>query len=535
MSTEFESKTQLTASSGWPDRLLRTTVTIVSASFWGLYAPPTNWYWLQWFGLVPFFWVLRADTPRENLSYSMVYGTVAVASIFYWIADTIALFSNIPFVGAVGVLLLFSFVFGLPFVALWATVHPLRRRFGPLWILLLAAVQVLLEFAERYVFLFPYNGGAAQYQFTMMWQIVSVTGVWGASWAVFAANATLAEVFYARRDGAALPARSLIAGWLLFLANLGFGAWRTSSVEHTLSTSKTLRVAQLQSDKGMQERLATSARVTFDGWLQQTKEIKPGTADLVVWPEGASPYSLQQDKVAAVFGELARQGKFEMVVGGGARERNPNTGAKTGMIAFNSVYYVDRAGKIDGRYDKMVPLPFGEYMPFRGTPLSFLLDWVEGVGDFRAGTEAVVLGREVRYATPICYEATLGNVCRLFSKPDLLVTVTNDAWFGRTGQPYQHEMMAAVRATELGIPMFRAAYTGVSAIIEPHGKIRERTLPFEKVSRVVSVRLGNVPTLYAQWGDWFVLANAVFLTAALAAHRRKSRMKHPAPATGGPP
>jgi len=354
-----------------------------------------------------------------------------------------------------------------------------------------------------------------------MWQIVSVTGIWGATWAIFAANATLAEVVYANRQGRPWPIRPILIGAGLFALNLGFGAWRAASIETQLANAKVLRVAQLQSDKGMIERLSTPARVTFEGWLRQTAEIQPGSADLVVWPEGASPYSLQQDKVAEVFGELARRGGFEMVVGGGARERNPNTGAKTGMIAFNSVYFVDREGKIDGRYDKMVPLPFGEYMPFRGTPLAFLLDWVEGVGDFRAGTQAVVLGSDVRYATPICYEATLGNICRLFPDPDLLVTVTNDAWFGKTGQPYQHEMMAAVRATELGLPMFRSAYTGVSAIIEPHGKIRERTAPFEKVSRVVGVRLGKAPTFYAKWGDWFVATNALVLTIALTATRKR--------------
>jgi apolipoprotein N-acyltransferase len=83
--------------------------------------------------------------------------------------------------------------------------------------------------------------------------------------------------------------------------------------------------------------------------------------------------------------------------------------------------------------------------------------------------------------------------------------------------------MAAVRATELGLPMFRAAYTGVSAIIEPHGKIRERTIPFEKVSRVIPVRLGKVPTVYARWGDWFVFANAALVALAFAAHWRGRR------------
>ena len=506
----------------------RLAVTILAALALLLVAPPIGWHALQWLVYLPFFWVLREDRPRANLFFSAVYGVVAVAGIFSWIVDTVALFSNIPLPGAVAILLLFSAVFGSPYILLWVAVHPLRRRFGGLWIVLIPSLQVLIEFAERYVFLFPYNHGVGQYQFLPVWQIVSVTGIWGATWLVWFANCSLAEALYRRRERRPPPVRILAGTATLLALVMALGAWRVSRVEAALANGSVLRVAQIQSPMTMPERLRTPARVTFDFWRSETAKLASGEADLVVWPEGASPYSLQQDRVAEVIGALATAGDFEMVIGGGARERNPNSGEKTGLIAFNSVYHVDREGRLTGRYDKRVPLPFGEYLPLKGTSLSFLVDWVEGVGNFRAGTEAVLLGGQHRYATPICYEATLGQVCRLFANPDLIVTVTNDAWFGDTRQPYLHEMMAAVRATELGVPMFRSAYTGVSAVIEPHGHIKARTKPFEYVNRVVPVRLAKMETLYVRWGDWFVVAcAALFVGAAL--YRRGHAPAHRAP------
>jgi apolipoprotein N-acyltransferase len=192
---------------------------------------------------------------------------------------------------------------------------------------------------------------------------------------------------------------------------------------------------------------------------------------------------------------------------------------------FNSVYWFGPDGEEVGRYDKMVPLPFGEYLPF-GQHLPDLADAL-GIGDFRAGTEPVVFDtRFGRAASPICYEAILPGVVRRFGDVDLLITVTNDAWFGDTANPHQHAMLAAVRATELGIPVVRTAYTGISMVVEPHGAIHYETRPFEQVSRIVTVRNASVDTIYGRLGDWFVLLCALGLFGALGAaevRRRSAR------------
>lgn len=260
----------------------------------------------------------------------------------------------------------------------------------------------------------------------------------------------------------------------------------------------------------------------------------------MVWPEGACPYDLNAGRAREQLSALARAGRFEMVVGGGTRERAIDPGMGEERIrVFNSVYFFAPDGEVVGRYDKMVPLPFGEYLPF-AEQLPWLADLIEGPGSFRAGQTPVIYeGGAGRIATPICYEAILGRVCRLFERPDLLVNVTNDAWFGDTAAPHQHAMLSAVRAAELGIPVFRSAYTGVSMVIEPHGNIFAETPTFTDVNRVVTVRLGKVPTLYARFGDWFVALCALGLTVAwLRAPHRPSRptpgSPADAPASSGP-
>jgi apolipoprotein N-acyltransferase len=504
---------------------LRVLIAGTSAALLSLLAPPANVHWLHWVAYVPFLWVLRAETPRSNRWMAWLYGTIAVAVLFRWIVDTIVLFSNISMLPAVGVLLLFSGVFGAPYVPLWAAVHPLRRALGSGWILALPALQVVLEWLSMHVLLFPYNHGVSQYRFPFTWQLASVTGIWGLSYLVFFVNCVLGEAIYRAREGRAFPVRWASAAVSTVSLVILFGGWRFHHVEEILREAPVLRVAQLQSDKTMTERLSRPARESFADWVGKTSRIPPGTADLVVWPEGACPYTLQTDRYQRVFAQLATHGGYEMIVGGGAR-----TQADGESVAFNSTYRVDPTGEVTGRYDKMVPLPFGEYMPF-SKQLPWLADLVEGIGDFRAGTEPTILEGRWRYATPICYEAILSGVCQTFREPDLFVNVTNDAWFGDTAAPHQHAMLAAVRSIELGVPTFRSAYTGASMVIEPHGVIHSETVPFSEVDRIAAVRMATFPTLYSRMGDWFVVLCAVGLAAALGAAPwlRRRRTRPPAP------
>ena len=493
-----------------PPLIVAALVAALAGSVQAILAPPTNLHWLHWIAYLPMFWVLRPDTPRRNAALGYLYGIVSVAVIFRWLIDTITLFSNLPMVLAVAVLLLFSMAFGAGYPLLWGSVHPLRKRLGVGWVLAWPAVQVLIEWVGMRVFLFPYNQGVSQYRAPLVWQIVSITGIYGATYLVLLVNAALAEAMYRRQEGRPAPWGALGGALATLALTLGFGKWRYEAVEARLRQAEVLRVAQLQSPTDMLERMDGTARQAFDEWQTLTATLEPGSVDLVVWPEGACPYDLspageEPNRATRMVAQLARDGGFQLMIGGGTRRRevDPEMG-ETSVNVFNSVYWFTEEGEVLDQYDKMVPLPFGEYLPFTDY-FPWIKDYIRGPGDFERGTVPLVYeGRAARFATPICYEAILPGVCNLYEDAELLVNVTNDAWFGDTAATHQHAMLAAIRSTELGVPLVRSGYTGVSFVVEPHGVIHSETTAFEEVHRVVGVRLGHERTLYALLGDWFV-------------------------------
>lgn len=509
----------------------RVVLTILSAATLSLLSPPLNWHGLHWFAYLPMFLALHPTDVRSNVRLSWLYGAVAMGTLFRWITYPMTDIAGIPLPLALGILALFALVFGATYMVLWPAVHPLRRALGPAWIFVFAALEVSIEWFSMYALLFPYQHGVSQYRFPYVWQLASVTGVWGVSYLLFVANAALAEGVFRWRERKAYPQRTGFGVAALLAAVVLFSTWRYESLSKAIAEAPVLRVAQLQSDKDMVYRMSHGSKEAWTEWMLQTRKVPAGGADLVVWPEGACPFNLNTvGDAAKMIGDEARRGGWEMVVGAGTRVRAVDAELGEERVSvFNSVYFFDKQGEIQDHYSKIVPLPFGEYVPLRNVlPRRWVAEWADmlHIGDFRAGEQAIVFqGSTARIATPICYEAILPRVCRMFDNPTLLVTVTNDAWFGKDLNPYQHAMLAAVRSMELGVPMVRSAYSGVSMIVEPNGDITSETEPFQRVNRVVPVHLASFPTVYAQFGDWFAV---LCLIAALYGVNRARRDLFPA-------
>ena len=497
-------------------------------------SPPYNFHWLHWFSFVPMLSVLDPENPRTSFKLGYTTGVAGIFCLFFWLAQTIDLFSNIPLPVAALVVLLFALVWGLPYGLLAMAVHPLRRRFGHNWILLFPCLWVAVEYL--WPSLFPYYQGVGQYRVAWTWQLSSVFGAFGLTWLIIAVNCAVASLVPARfsthppRPRRPLPEAALVAG--LMAATLVFGYWRYNMVEATLASAPTVKVSILQEKVTMVQRMAERRSSTaFRSWMEITRPILGQPADLVVWPEGSVPYNPTDPKVAEVLGGLARTGNFNFLVGGGTME--PDPAGVEDYIAHNSCYLFSRSGTVLSRYDKMVPLPFGEYLPW---PVGFLRGYIHGPGNFRAGTDAKMFTADrmtasgpvpFTFTTPICYEAILERAMRKLMDADLFVNITNDGWFGDTAAPRQHAMLAAAYATEFGRPMLRIAYTGISMIVEPHGVIKEETRPYTDVSKVVELRLATFDTPYRTWGGWFPLLISVIGLSALGVAVR--------PVTAGPP
>jgi apolipoprotein N-acyltransferase len=348
---------------------------------------------------------------------------------------------------------------------------------------------------------------------------------------VIATNSAMANLWMARREG--LPAAwrpfGIVAG--LFMANLGFGAWRYGEVEAAMTDPATphLRTSMIQEGVTMVTRLQDRGDVVLKSWIDLTRKVVAEHPDLVVWPEGSIYGNPSAGRLQQLLSQVAKEGVFHLLLGGGTAEPDPTNVER--RLYWNSCYLFTPQGEVQGRYDKMVPLPFGEYLPW---PFSYLRDYIEGPGNFRAGTVPHVFSVEgvgaqpVTFSTPICYEAILESQMRRMDDVDLFVNITNDAWFGNTAAPHQHAMLAAVHATELGRPMLRIAYTGVSMTVDPAGVIRDETVPYTDVAEVVDIPLVKFETPYRTWGRAFPwVAAAIGAFAAFRAWRRPPAVTPP--------
>jgi apolipoprotein N-acyltransferase len=522
----------------------RVLAAIVSGVALVAVAPPRGQAWLHWLCFVPLLWALRADraprTPRPRRWYGLfpllwelfepsnrantllglLFGFVSEFAIYLWLVDTVGRFSNLPVWLGLIVLVIFSGAHALPFAVVFGLVHPLRRRLDWGWLLAVPAVLVVTEWL--FPALFPYQQGATQYRLPWVIQLASVTGVYGLSFLLLMVNGVLAEWVFRRRETRPWPWRATLIVACVFAANLEFGAWRHAHIEAALQQARELRVAVLQQNITMLERYAQAPEDVVRGWFRVTRRLGGQPVDLVVWPEGASPYNPFEGNMLKALARMCREGQFELLIGGGTYQYEVDPESRElNVVFYNSVYMMDRSGKITGRYDKLLPLPFGEYLPL-GNVFPKLKEWIKGPGDFRAGTEPKLLPADgYQIAAPICYEAIQPDIVQQLKGADLFVNVTNDAWFGHSAASWEHAMLAAVRSTEFGRPLLREAYTGISMIVEPHGDIPYESPIFTELAEVHTLRLATFDTVYWRLGNWFpVLCLLGSLVALELAWRR---------------
>jgi apolipoprotein N-acyltransferase len=247
----------------------------------------------------------------------------------------------------------------------------------------------------------------------------------------------------------------------------------------------------------MERYLALSDRATGPG--------STGVKDVthLIWPESAFPFFLtrEPDALAQIANLLPPNG---VLIVGAARAAS--VAPTPGMIhAYNSIYVIDHTGAILSVYDKLHLVPFGEYLPFQDTLESLgLMQLTKVHGGYIPGTvrKPISVPGAPPFLPLICYEIVFpGDVVPPGERPGWMVNVTNDGWFGQSSGPYQHLQQARVRAIEEGLPLVRAANTGVSAVVDPLGRI-VRSLPLGTEGVLDSpLPRAIAPTPYARLGD----------------------------------
>jgi apolipoprotein N-acyltransferase len=267
-----------------------------------------------------------------------------------------------------------------------------------------------------------------------------------------------------------------LAALLVLLLGLGYlwGERRLAAAPHN-NTGVRLRIVQADIDQADKWRPENSAEI-FTDYLNLTKSAGLDAVDLVIWPETAVPFLLADTPEAlSAIGEALPDGA-SLLVGSGRLVEERDAQGEPGMTRiYNSLLVVDDQGRVTGSYDKIHLVPFGEYLPFQDFLESLGFMQLTGVrGGFSEGTGSRLLA--IPGAPParplICYEIIFPDeIAGKEARPEWLLNVTNDAWFGSSAGPYQHFHQARVRAIEQGLPVARAANTGISAVIDPYGRI----------------------------------------------------------------
>ena len=453
---------------------------------------------LAWFGLIPLIMVMQ----KHPFKSGFVAGLVFFAVTLYWVNIVMTTYGHLPLAVSFLLYLLLAGYLALFWgTATWAACRLKEVRSYP-YALTLPVLWVALEFLREFLLTgFPWATlGYSQHSWLPMIQSAELFGVYGLSYLLVLCNAVLGMslLVLRRRPAHSLPVKALIATGLLLLLNFSYGQW---SLQQDLDTRpETLQTALIQGNipqdlKWRPGNQLNTVKTYRDLSLQAEGS---GPLDLIVWPEAAMPFYFQDGgQLAKAVATLPLQTKASLLFGSPAYLRDPG-----GLRYLNSAFLLSPTSELLGRSDKIHLVPFGEYVPLGGF-LPFVDKLVAGIGDYSPGAINPLSIQEQQLGVLICYEVIFPELAREYvhQGSDLLVNITNDAWFGKSSAPWQHLAMARFRAIENRVWLVRAANTGISAIVAPSGRIVKQSGLFETTVLAGEVGLGARPGLYSHMGD----------------------------------
>lgn len=483
---------------------------------------------------VPLILAMRGQTPRRAAYLGWFAGFGMTMIGFYWLVGMLETFSGFP----------------LPVCALFAAIVCLEKggRVALMgWMYARAtqrgwhhALSFLAAFGVSelvWPVLFPWYFGASMHNTPIMMQTADLGGVILVSVVVLAVNVAVAEALNKAMFQTAPDRRTLIGGAVTLAFALGYGAFRLSSIDATVAASEAIQVGMVQGNRPLRNAIRQGPRTRerpVDLHIRHTRDLAKQGVDLVVWSEAASQASFDVATYEnAASATIGRRLGVPTIIGAVLREPLESAGPKGRKARyFNTALMVDGEGQIVGRYDKFFLLMFGEYLPW-GDTFPILYEWSPNSGAFSKGSLRKPLMFGEHPITPmICYEDIIPSyVDELMDagESEMLVNMTNDTWFGATIEPDQHLALAKFRSVEHRKFMARVTNTGMTAMIDPVGRVTASGSFFAADGKnvdgetiVAEARFMKVAAPYTSLGQkpWWVLT---LLMAAACFVRRTPR------------
>jgi len=442
---------------------------------------------LGWVAVFSWLHLAQLDKPYR---YALVAGCMTHALAFYWLTHTISQFGGFNILATAGIFILFILISSLQFlifVFLYRLSPKVLESFGVRGALAWIAAEICS------VRIFPWHIGHTQIAFTPFVQVADILGAILVSFIMF----WIAELILNQRLTRAIR---IGAPGLIICLTLGYGFYCISEYSPGSQRDKLrtqISVSLVQGNISLAEKHDSAS---FNRNVQSYMDLSRAHtgADLIIWPETVLMEWIYEGVATALSDRRIPwlADKTNLIFGGlSFRDRE---------TFFNSVFAVEADGTVPLPYHKMILMPFGEY-----TPLGDYLPWLKAlnstVADFAAGEGATVFKLpikdnpkdSIRVAPLICYEDVAPSLAVLASTAgaNLLINLTNDAWFGDSVAPYQHHLIASFRAIENRRYLLRATNTGLTAVVDPLGRTLSQLPTFqsgvlsEKVSLVEEVPL----------------------------------------------
>ena len=458
-------------------------------------------FYLEWICLVPILWAVREQRPGRAFLIGWLAGTVGHGGGFYWIIGMFQQFAGVPWPFAALGLLFLAASNGVV-IAAWAWATRLITR-GTGWHVVWVAPVVWTAMEKLWPMIFPNYLGASQYTLSHLTQIADFTGILGVSFLVVYINSTIYTVASCWMEKRRLPWRAVSVFAAILVLVLGYGNLRIRALDREAAGSEKLTIGLIQTNRGAADNHIHPDRILREHREMSQALVARQKVDLVVWPEGVLSISLSSRAGTlppAALGDLGTPLLF------GTGLRVTEGGAER---TYNSALLASPSGRILGSYDKSVLVPFGEYIPF-GDIFPNLYSWSPYSSRFWSGMseEPLRLGKHL-LSVSICYEDIFpGHIRKLMRGgregdiPEAMVNLTNDSWYGNSTEPMQHLALASFRSIENRRSLVRVTNTGVSAFVDPVGRIVSRTGVWTKEVLVDTIPLVKGRTPYSLAGDW---------------------------------
>jgi apolipoprotein N-acyltransferase len=521
-------------------RLARLGLSALSGALLVLSVPTLDLWPLMWIALGPQLHVaLTSETPKRAFLHGWLTGIIANTAGFYWMDGLLERFGHMSPVEALPIMLLLTSYQGLEFALLSWGVYRLRARTEGRYSVALMAMLVMAAIELAMPQVFPFYLAISQAWVPPVIQIADLTGPIGVTALMVAWNGALVDAWHRRRAGTRgmEMLRPLAVASAFVVVVLGYGALRIHQVDAARAAAPKVKTGLVQANVGILEKWdPREFAKLLDTHQRASADLARAGAELIVWPESSYPYALPrpfEHEWPAGDPRRVRVG-FDTPLLFGALTRTlgpPKTRAD--RYPYNTALMLDAEGRVTGAYDKVFLMLFGEYIPFYDA-VPWFTELFPEASNFSRGADPAsfqlhVSGRDFKLGPLICYEDILPSFTRRVAKlrPNALVNITNDAWFGRTAEPYQHLALAVFRAVENRLELVRAVNTGVSAHVDAAGRVLARTDsvdPHETPDAPPSTLLVDLAMLdggglYPHVGDLFGFGCFLALVA-LAVRRR---------------